>query len=100
MVAERYRNVPGAATQPVTRFAPSPTGDLHLGHVVHALWVWGVARELDGRVIVRIEDHDQTRSTRASEQRILSDMEWLGFHPDAESLQSLQSGSLSPWRQG
>lgn len=84
----------------MTRFAPSPTGDLHLGHVVHALWVWGVARELDGKVIVRIEDHDRTRSTRASEQRILDDIEWLGFIPDSESWDSLRSDSTSPWRQG
>ncbi len=99
MVADRYRNLPSAVAHPVTRFAPSPTGDLHFGHVVHALWVWGVARELDGKVIVRIEDHDQTRSSRESEQRILDDMEWLGFHPDAESLQSLRSTFPSPWRQ-
>lgn len=58
-----------------------------------------MARELDGRVIVRIEDHDQTRSSRDSERRILDDMEWLGLHPDADSLQSLRSACPSPWRQ-
>lgn len=68
--------------------------------MVHALWVWGVARELDGTVIIRIEDHDQTRSTRESEQRILDDLEWLRFQPDADSLRSLRSTSPSPWRQG
>ena len=46
----------------VTRFAPSPTGYLHLGHVVNAVYVWGVSRALDGRVLLRIEDHDRTRS--------------------------------------
>lgn len=99
IVADRYRNSPDSVLHPRTRFAPSPTGDLHLGHVVHALWVWGVARDLDGTVIVRIEDHDRTRSSRDSEQRILDDMEWLGFQPHDESLQSLRSTFPSRWRQ-
>lgn len=43
----------------VTRFAPSPTGELHLGHVYHALWVWGIAREFGAEVVIRMEDHDR-----------------------------------------
>ncbi len=58
-----------------------------------------MTRELDGTVIVRIEDHDQTRSSRDSERRILDDMDWLGFQPHRESLQSLRSTLPSPWRQ-
>lgn len=68
--------------KPVTRFAPAPTGFLHLGHVVNAIYVWGLARALDGRVILRIEDHDRQRSRREYEQAILDDLDWLGFAPD------------------
>jgi glutamyl-tRNA synthetase/glutamyl-Q tRNA(Asp) synthetase len=45
----------------VTRFAPSPTGYLHLGHVVNAICVWRMAREAGGRVLLRMEDHDRIR---------------------------------------
>lgn len=67
---------------PITRFAPSPTGYLHLGHVVNALYVWGIARALGGRVLLRIEDHDRRRSRTHFEQAILDDLDWLGFVPD------------------
>lgn len=68
---------------PVTRFAPSPTGYLHLGHVVNAIYVWGIARALGGRVLLRIEDHDRIRSRPAYEAALLEDLDWLGFQPDA-----------------
>src|SRR5688572_24752403 len=67
---------------PVTRFAPSPTGYLHLGHVVNAIYVWGIARALGGRVLLRIEDHDRIRSRSIFERALLEDLEWLGFVPD------------------
>jgi len=70
------------AVPPVTRFAPSPTGYLHLGHVVNAIYTWGVARALGGRVILRIEDHDRIRSRPAYEAAILEDLDWLGFPAD------------------
>jgi glutamyl-tRNA synthetase/glutamyl-Q tRNA(Asp) synthetase len=63
----------------VTRFAPSPTGYLHLGHVVNAIYVWGLARALGGSVILRIEDHDRSRSRPEYEASILADLAWLGF---------------------
>jgi glutamyl-tRNA synthetase/glutamyl-Q tRNA(Asp) synthetase len=66
-----------------TRFAPSPTGYLHLGHVVNAIYVWGVARARGARVLLRIEDHDRIRSRPAYEAALLDDLEWLGFTPDA-----------------
>ena len=47
---------------PTTRFAPAPTGRLHLGHLANALYVWGLARATRRRVILRIEDHDRQRS--------------------------------------
>lgn len=68
---------------PVTRFAPAPTGWLHLGHVVNALHVWGIARERGGRVILRIEDHDRTRCREEYVDGIREDLEWLGFVPDS-----------------
>jgi glutamyl-tRNA synthetase/glutamyl-Q tRNA(Asp) synthetase len=67
---------------PVTRFAPSPTGYLHLGHVVNAIYVWGLARAAGGRVLLRIEDHDRLRCRPAYEAALLEDLDWLGFVPD------------------
>ena len=64
-----------------TRFAPSPTGYLHLGHVAHILYVWGIAEILGGEVLLRIEDHDRQRSQRRYERELLRDLEWLGFEP-------------------
>lgn len=67
---------------PRTRFAPAPTGVLHLGHVVNAVLVWGVARAVGGRVLLRLEDHDASRCRPAFAQAILDDLAWLGFEPD------------------
>ena len=68
----------------VTRFAPAPTGYLHLGHVLNALHVWDAARgDSGGRVLLRIEDHDRQRSSSTYEGAILEDLSWLGFTPDA-----------------
>lgn len=71
------------ACPPVTRFAPSPTGYLHLGHVVNALYVWGVARALGGTVLLRLEDHDRLRSRPPFDAALLADLDWLGFTADA-----------------
>jgi len=68
--------------RPRTRYAPSPTGYLHLGHVVNAIYVWGVARALDGCVLVRIENHDRIRSLPEYEAALLEDLAWLGFSGD------------------
>ena len=68
--------------RPLTRFAPSPTGYLHLGHVVNAIYAWGIARALGGRVLLRIEDHDRVRSRPEYETALLQDLEWLGFTAD------------------
>lgn len=62
-----------------TRFAPSPTGFLHLGHVVSALYVWNLARALGGKVNVRFEDHDTGRCRLSYEKQILEDLDFLGF---------------------
>lgn len=81
------------AAPPVTRFAPAPTGLLHLGHVANALAVWGVARALGGRVLLRIEDHDRQRCRSAYEQALLDDLDWLGFAPDAFPTAAFRAGA-------
>ncbi|CEK10016.1 glutamate--tRNA ligase [Legionella hackeliae] len=65
-----------------TRFAPSPTGFLHVGGVRTALFSWLYARHHQGEFVLRIEDTDQERSTQESVQAILDGMEWLGLHWD------------------
>jgi nondiscriminating glutamyl-tRNA synthetase len=78
------------------RFAPSPTGQLHVGNARTALFNWLLAHGKDGTFIVRIEDTDAERSTRASEASILEDLRWLGLDwdegPDVE-------GPHGPYRQ-
>lgn len=64
---------------PVTRFAPSPTGYLHLGHAHSALFGWRIARESGGRFLLRIEDIDGARCTPEFEAAILEDLAWLGL---------------------
>jgi len=65
-----------------TRFAPSPTGDLHIGGARTALFSWLFARHHQGQFILRIEDTDRERSTQASVDAILQGMEWLGLTHD------------------
>jgi glutamyl-tRNA synthetase/nondiscriminating glutamyl-tRNA synthetase len=67
---------------PRVRFAPSPTGQLHVGNARTALFNWLFARRFGGTFILRIEDTDTERSTRASEAAILDDLRWLGLHWD------------------
>ena len=68
----------------VTRFAPSPTGYLHIGGARTALFNWLYARHHGGKFILRIEDTDQLRSTEESTQAILNAMRWLGLDWDGE----------------
>jgi glutamyl-tRNA synthetase/glutamyl-Q tRNA(Asp) synthetase len=65
-----------------TRFAPSPTGYLHLGHVVNAIYGWGVARHYRATVLLRIEDHDRIRCRPEYVTALLDDLDWLGFAAD------------------
>jgi glutamyl/glutaminyl-tRNA synthetase len=81
---------------PLTRFGPSPTGYLHLGHVANAIFVWGIARTLGGRVLLRIEDHDRGRCRPEYEAAILEELEWLGLAPD---IGPGGSSKPSPYRQ-
>ncbi|MFT8423455.1 MAG: glutamate--tRNA ligase family protein [Gluconacetobacter sp.] len=66
----------------VTRFAPSPTGFLHLGHAAAALVAWHAACDSGGRFLLRIEDIDPGRCREAFEAAIVEDLAWLGIVPD------------------
>src|ERR1700722_6445907 len=65
-----------------TRFAPSPTGFLHIGGLRTALFSWLYARRHSGQFVLRIEDTDLERSTEAAIQQILDGMEWAGLGHD------------------
>jgi glutamyl-tRNA synthetase len=65
-----------------TRFAPSPTGMLHIGGVRTALYCWLYAKRHGGKFVLRIEDTDRERSTQEAIDVILQGMQWLGLHPD------------------
>jgi glutamyl-tRNA synthetase len=69
-------------TPPRLRYAPSPTGDPHVGNIRTALWSWLHARRHGGAFIVRIEDTDQARAVPGAEERILESLRWLGIDWD------------------
>jgi glutamyl/glutaminyl-tRNA synthetase len=79
-----------------TRFAPSPTGYLHIGGARTALFNYLYAKAKGGSFLIRIEDTDQERSTKESEKIILEALEWLGIKAD-EGPQ--EGGSYGPYRQ-
>jgi glutamyl-Q tRNA(Asp) synthetase len=80
----------------VTRFAPSPTGHLHLGHAYSALVAWRAAREAGGRFLLRIEDIDHGRCRPEFTAAIMQDLAWLGLDWDGEV--RLQSEHLADYR--
>jgi glutamyl-Q tRNA(Asp) synthetase len=85
------------ATMPiVTRFAPSPTGFLHLGHAYAALFAWRRARAGDGRFLLRLEDIDPGRCRPEFAAAILEDLAWLGLDWDGEV--RVQSAHLAEYR--
>jgi glutamyl-tRNA synthetase len=73
-------------SQAVTRFAPSPTGFLHIGGARTALFNWLYARRFGGTFLLRIEDTDRERSTQAAVDAILDGLDWLGLHWDGEAI--------------
>src|SRR5688572_2998433 len=75
-----------------TRFAPSPTGRLHVGNIRTALHNFLFARKHGGRFILRIDDTDRERSTAEYDQAIRDDLGWLGLHPDVVVRQSERFG--------
>ena len=73
-----------------TRFAPSPTGFIHLGNIRSALYPWAFARATGGKFILRIEDTDVERSSQAAVDVILQGMAWLGLHHDEGPFYQMQ----------
>ncbi len=73
-----------------TRFAPSPTGFIHLGNIRSALYPWAFARAKGGDFILRIEDTDQERSTQAAVDVIIEGMKWLGLDHDEGPFYQMQ----------
>ena len=80
------------------RFAPSPTGSLHVGGARTALFNWLLARKTNGKFLVRVEDTDEARSTRESEKSILNDLRWLQLNWD-EGPELPEEGPYGPYRQ-
>ncbi|RCW41257.1 MULTISPECIES: glutamate--tRNA ligase [unclassified Halanaerobium] len=78
------------------RFPPSPTGKIHIGNMRTALFNWIVARQKGGKLVLRIEDTDQARSTKEFEDIILREMQWLGL--DADEGVGI-GGDYGPYRQ-
>ena len=72
----------------ITRFAPSPTGRLHVGNIRTALHNWFLARKSGGKFMLRIDDTDAARSKEEFVDAIRADLAWLGLHPDGEERQS------------
>ena len=79
-----------------TRFAPSPTGGLHLGGVRTALYSYLYAKKHAGTFVLRVEDTDQTRYVEGAEKYILDCLDWCGIAPDESPL---KSGPYAPYRQ-
>eukprot|EP01035_Chromulina_nebulosa_P031108 gene31108-41442_t len=89
----------GVKMDPVrVRFAPSPTGSLHVGGARTALFNWLLARKTNGKFLVRVEDTDEARSTRESERSILNDLRWLQLNWD-EGPELPEEGPYGPYRQ-
>ena len=78
------------------RFAPSPTGALHIGGVRTALYNYLLARQYNGTMILRIEDTDQSRFVPGAEQYIFDCLKWCGIEPDESPL---HGGAYGPYRQ-
>jgi glutamyl-Q tRNA(Asp) synthetase len=80
----------------VTRFAPSPTGRLHLGHAYSALFAWRKARDAGGKFLLRIEDIDRARCREEFVAGIVEDLTWLGINWDGAMRR--QSGYFADYR--
>lgn len=83
----------------ITRFAPSPTGELHIGGARAALYEYLAARTTGGKFLLRIEDTDRTRFVEGSDERIIFALNWLGLVPDNVSNIVFQSKRLDMYRE-
>ena len=79
-----------------TRFAPSPTGGLHVGGVRTALYSYLYAKKFKGKFILRVEDTDQNRYVEGAEKYIIDCLDWCGLHPDEDPV---KGGEYEPYRQ-
>jgi glutamyl-tRNA synthetase len=89
-----------AASPPVTRFAPSPSGELHLGNARTALFNQLLAQHGAGRFLLRIEDTDSERSSEAQTQALMADLRWLGIEWDAGPDREDERGPYRQSRRG
>lgn len=86
-------------TPVVTRFAPSPTGYLHIGGARTALFSWLYARGRGGKFLLRIEDTDRQRHTPEATEAILQGMTWLGLDHDGDVVSQFENAPATPrWR--
>jgi len=83
-------------SKPRVRFAPSPTGELHVGNARTALFNWMFARHHGGSLVLRIEDTDESRSNIAYQQSLLDDLNWLGLDWDEGPN---RGGAYGPYKQ-
>ncbi|MBI1302473.1 MAG: glutamate--tRNA ligase [Phycisphaera sp.] len=85
---------PRPSSGPVTRFAPSPSGHLHVGGARTALFCWAFAKGRGGKFLIRIEDTDQKRSSDAASVGFLKDLDWLGIRWDEGPEYTAPDGTL------
>jgi glutamyl-tRNA synthetase/glutamyl-Q tRNA(Asp) synthetase len=84
----------------ISRYAPAPTGYLHLGHVLNAIYVWGATDLLnarisaESRILLRIENHDAQRSRKVYEDAIVEELAWLGFVADGPAVRQSERGDV------
>ncbi len=76
------------------RFAPSPTGHLHVGGARTAIFNWLFAKRHEGKFVLRVEDTDVARSTRESEEMVLDDLRWLGLQWDEGPFRQSERNAL------
>jgi glutamyl-tRNA synthetase len=88
-VHPQFRSFPLMSSPVVTRFAPSPTGFLHIGGARTALFNWLYARHVGGTMLLRIEDTDRERSTQAATDAILEGLAWLNLNWDGEPVSQI-----------
>ncbi|OYU41875.1 MAG: glutamate--tRNA ligase, partial [Burkholderiales bacterium PBB4] len=102
MASESSIPAAGTAGEVVTRFAPSPTGFLHIGGARTALFNWLYARHHGGRTLLRIEDTDRKRSTQEAIDAIIEGLDWMGLDYDApeelEAMREEQRANKQPLR--
>ena len=82
----------------ITRFAPSPTGELHIGGVRTALFSYLFAKKSNGKFLLRIEDTDRERYVKGSVEHIIEALDWLGIEPDNHKNIMIQSQRLDIYK--